>query len=121
MAKIGKVEIYSYAYEGNYGTNALVLETPLFAIYFSYDTPIALYDKKTDTLYVDTYNYSRTTSTKHRPKAIRHARTAYVAKNVVEDPDRSIKDILESKVREYMVELGKRGELPVALLVAEMF
>ena len=122
MAKIGRFKVYSYAYDHNYGTNTLAVETPDFVLYFSYDTPIALFDKETGTLYVDTHHYSVTTSTKHRPKVYQHARRHFTIEKVVEDEDLDIHELFREFAEKRWIKTLAEGHGAVIVeIVASMF
>jgi len=77
--------------------NALALDLPQFIIFFSYDTPIALYEKFSRTLYVDTYPYSRTTA-KHRNAAMQYIYQHYIVQNEFMDDDVDIKEVVKRRV-----------------------
>jgi len=107
MPTIGKIRIFRYVNyeEQNYGVHTLGLEVSRVAvIYFSYETPIAAYFYDDDTLYVDTYPYSRTTAY-HRDMAVKHAEEHYFPDKIIDSPDIDIEELVRKKFGSFLVKL----------------
>jgi len=114
LPRFFEIEIFKYGYDDlkNYGNHALAVKVKLdgapkydyVILFFSYETPIALYDNREYVLYIDSGFISKTTE-RHKKMVLEFVSgIVYGGPDIKETPYTHIERLFREKISERVAE-----------------